>query len=144
MDNAGTFWKAVATVVVWTMVVGAIVLSSIFLGPSLGEDIIAVIFMVMAAAVVSMGFVWNWGQVDGQHKGRRAEKNKRADRDDDEADVYDELLYTVGATDKRKHGDDRLSDALRSLSDDELIRLRQRLANGEITEDELAAALRDR
>jgi uncharacterized membrane protein len=143
MDNAGTFWKAVATVVVWTMVVGAIVLSSVFLGPSLGEDIIAIIFMVMAAAVVSMGFVWNWGQVEGQQKANQ-HQNKRTNRDDDEADLYDELLYTAGATGKRKNGDDRLSDALRSLSDDELIRLRQRLANGEITEDELAAALRDR
>ena len=131
-NRSGTFWQALATIVIWIMVTGGIALGGVFLAAPLGEAVLGFFFMLLAAAVISTGFVWDWGRIPGD--GRRF--RKRHAQDDDR--LYN---YAGGYDDKRKR--DRLSDALRSLADDELIHLRERLARGEIEEEELARILRE-
>jgi hypothetical protein len=133
MDNnkTGTFWQAVATIVIWVMVTGGIALGGVFLAPQLGEEVLGFFFMLLAAAVVCTGFVWKWGQLPGgenQKKGKQKNEDYLAAYDSD----YDE---------KRKR--DRLGAALRTLSDDELVRLRERIARGEIAEEDLASVLNE-
>lgn len=135
MDGQTTFWKAVSTVIVWVMVTGGIALGGVFLAPVMGEEVLGFFFMILAAAVVSMGFIWNWGQLPNQQR-LTDEQKKKAKR---EAEYYD-LVHQTGEKLKR---DDQLANALRKLSDDELMRLRERIADGELTEADIARSLRD-
>lgn len=130
-DVKGTFWQVIATVVIWTMMTGGIALGSIFLAPSLGEEVLGFFFMLFAAAALSTGFVWDWGQVPGK-EGQRSHQGKQKNEGYD----YDESL-----DEKRKR--DRLSAALKSLSDEELIRLRSQITRGDVQEEELASLLDD-
>ena len=54
-----TISRAIATIVVWMAVAGSIALVGVFLAPSLGEDALGAIFMILVAAVVTNGFIWN-------------------------------------------------------------------------------------
>ena len=129
-NKSGTFWQAVATIVIWVMVTGGIALGGVFLAPQLGEEVLGFFFMLLAAAVVCTGFVWKWGQLPG------AQQKKGKQKNEDYAYGYDEDY-----DEKRKR--DRLGAALRSLSDDELVRLRERIARGEIAEEDLASVLNE-
>lgn len=122
-DKQGTFWKAIATAVVWTMITGGFLLAFIFVGETLGEAIIGMVFLMLLAGVLVSGFVWNWGRIDTA------------------GSMSDALDSEMRYREKRKN--DRLGQALRDLSNDELMRLRQRLASGEIDEQDLEAALGD-
>ncbi len=122
MDMQGTFWKAIATTVVWTMLTVGFALAFIFVGENLGEDIIALAFFMLVAAVLVSGFIWNWGRTDSTQQ-----------------TASEAIDSEVQFREKRKN--DRLGQALRDLSNDELMRLRQRLASGEIDERDLEAAL---
>jgi hypothetical protein len=130
--NTPTFWKAIATIVIWVMVVITVALTGVFLAPALGDESVAAIFLVVAAAIVSNGFIWNWGST-GQRKLQRKERESAED------ELY-ELASNVG--EKRKR--DRLAVALSQLSDGELVNLRSRIRNGEIDEQELAEILSER
>jgi hypothetical protein len=130
-NKSGTFWQALATIVIWTMVTGGIALGGVFLVGSMGEEVLGYFFMLFAAAVISTGFIWDWGRLPGDSHRRKRHA---------EQDNYNYDFDLVG-DEKRKR--DRLSDALRTLSDDELLRLRQRIADGEIDEDDLAYVMRE-
>ncbi len=126
MTGIEAFWRAIATIVIWTMVVGGFALTGIFMADALGDGIVMVVFLLLGAAVASTGFVWNWGNMRGSSKVSWH-------------DWGEQMTFDETRTEKRKA--DRISAALRNLSDDELVRLRQRIARGEITDEDLEAAL---
>jgi hypothetical protein len=121
-DKTNTFWKAAATTIVWTMLTGGFVTAFTFVGESLGEDIVGLAFIMLFAAVMVSGFIWNWGRIGD---------TQATDKQQHETDYQE------------KHKNDRLGQALRDLSNDELVRLRERLATGEIDERDLEIALGD-
>lgn len=131
MNNKNTLAQAIATVAVWIMTVGAIALTGVFLAPELGSDSLGAIFMIMIAAVVTNGFIWDWGRGSGVT--RRDLRNRQAMEDD----LHDMALNSLQ---KRKREDigSRLSD----LSDNELLDLRGRIQSGDVDEGELSYLLR--
>jgi hypothetical protein len=104
------------------MLTGGFVSGFIFIGDSLGEDIIGLAFIMLFAGVLVSGFIWNWG---------RTGDAQATEKQNDDTDY------------QQKRKNDRLGQALRDLSNEELVRLRQRLATGEIDERDLEAALGD-
>lgn len=126
-----TISRAIATIVVWMAVAGSIALTGVFLAPSLGEDALGAIFMILVAAVVTNGFIWNWGAGDGSSK-----KDKKARKN------AEEELYTMALDKKQKRKRDEIGSRLSDLSDDELLDLRQRLQSGDVEESDLAFILR--
>lgn len=140
------FWKAIATAAVWVMSLVMVLMGSIFVAPTMGEDFLGFIFMVMAAAIVTSGFVWNWGRlpqdaINEAIKQRRKERKKDHKHDDDDEAYYD--LYLGKSAQGKRKNNDRLAAALRQLSDDELVRLKDGIARGEIREDDLEDVLED-
>lgn len=131
METKGTLWRGVSTIVVWFMAVGAIALSGIFLAPEIGEDVLGAIFMILLAAVLTNGFIWDWGAGSGSSK----KSNKDRQRAEDE-------LYNLALDKQQKRKRDALGSRLSDLSDDELIDLRLRLQAGDIDEDDLSYILR--
>jgi hypothetical protein len=127
--NAGTFWKAMATVATCIMLIASLALTGALLAPQMGDESLGAVFMVMAGAIVINGFVWNWGST-GQRK-----MDKKA-REATEDELYD---YASSVGEKRKR--DRLAVALSQLSDGELVTLKDRIRNGEIDEQDLAEIL---
>ncbi len=130
MEIKGTFWRAVSTIAVWLIVVGAIALTSILLAPEIGEESLGAIFMILVAAVVTNGFIWNWGAGAGSSK-------KEKDRENAE-----EELYNLALNKQQKRKRDKIGSRLSDLSDDELLDLRQRLQAGDVDEADLAYILR--
>jgi hypothetical protein len=128
--NTGTFWKAIATIATCVMLIVSLAIVGVFMAPNMGEDSLGGVFMVMAAAIVINGFIWNWGST-GQ---RKLDKKERESTEDE---LYD-IASSVG--EKRKR--DKLAVSLSHLSDNELIDLRQKLRNGDIDEQELAEILK--
>ena len=126
-DKMGTFWQALTTIVIWAMVMVGTGIGSVFLAPQMGEEVMGFFFLLFGVALVCTGFIWKWGQIPGQTK-QNKQKNES-------------YGYEMDYEEKRKH--DRLSNALKALSDDDLIRLRERIARGEIQEDDLASVLRE-
>ncbi len=130
MDK-GTLAKAIATVAVWMMVTGAIALIGIFLAPEIGSDALGAIFMLMIAAILTNGFIWDWG------RGSRLSKRELRKRRAMEADIYHMAQDSLHKR-KRENISSRLSD----LSDDELLDLRYRVQSGEVDEGEIAYLFR--
>lgn len=126
-DKMGTFWQALTTIVIWVLVIVGTAIGSVFLAPQMGEEVMGFFFLLFGVALVCTGFIWKWGQMPGQAK-QGKQKNES-------------YGYEMDYEEKRKH--DRLSNALKSLSDDDLIRLRERIARGEIQEEDLASVLRE-
>lgn len=124
MDTS--FWKMVSTSVIWAIALVSLIMTGIFIAPQIGEDAIGVVFIAFGAAVVSTGFIWNWGQVPG------AKKDKKSNKDEDEETYYN-------ASQKQKN--DQIASSLRDMSDEELVELRRRLSTGEIDEAELESML---
>ncbi|GAB5494498.1 MAG: hypothetical protein Phog2KO_47130 [Phototrophicaceae bacterium] len=131
MDSKATIWRAISTIVVWVAVAGSVALTGVFLAPSLGEDALGAIFMILVAAVVTNGFIWNWGAGDGSSK--KSKKDRKA---------AEEELYDMALDRQQKRKRDNIGSRLSDFSDDELIDLRQRLQSGEISEDDLEYILR--
>jgi hypothetical protein len=88
--------------------------------------------MTMIAAIVSNGFIWDWGS-GGRASSRRDLRKRQAMEDD----LYD-MAFNGAKKRKREDIGSRLSD----FSDDELMDLRNRLQSGELDEDEMAYLLR--
>lgn len=133
MDNntkIGLIARSVATAVVWVMVAGSIALTGIFLAPAIGEDALGAIFMIMIAAVLSNGFIWNWG------RGNKLSRRDMQKRRELEEELYDMALHNQA---KRKRNE--IGTRLTDMSDDELLDLRQRLQSGDIDEGEIAHLL---
>lgn len=101
-------WKSGVTITLWTLMIGAMIALPITLQGTLGDDVIVFPILFTIAGVFVTGFIW----VGSASEERRKE----------------------GEKDKRE----RLSHALRDLSDDELVRLRQRLSSGDVDEAWLA------
>lgn len=146
VTSSDAFWKAIATLGMWVFVTGGMALIGIFMAPAMGEDALGAVFMLMAAAVVISGFIWNWGQVPGQESNKQARRNARKQRrqerhhhDNVDDEYYD--LYYAQSTKKGKNSEDRLAAALKQLSDEELVGLRERIARGEIREEDLESVL---
>lgn len=139
MDTKGNFWRAISTMVIWTMLTGSIALSGIFLAPVLGEDVIAVILALIIAAGVSTGMIWNSGRQEGSQGRWKKHRQQRWG-----SLIKDELEDRDYNSREKPKRDDQLANALRQLSDTELVTLRKGIQNGEISEDELETVLRDR
>lgn len=122
-----SFWRAIATIVIWVMMVGAFALTGVFLADAIGEGVVMVVFLLLAAAVSSTGFIWGWGRA-GERSRRHQTKNQRVDS----GGLFDGDMLSY----EEKHKRDRLSSALRNLSDEELIQLQNRISSGEV-DDEL-------
>lgn len=129
MNMMASFWKMVATSVVWVMAVAMLILSGIFLVPSLGEDAIAVPILAIIGAIISSGFIWLGGNSDESEKKDRAEQEAE--------------LFSLAQNFDQKRKRDRISNRLSDLSDDELIDLRERIQMGDISEDELSYLLQN-
>jgi hypothetical protein len=114
-DSNSNASRLASTVVIWALLLGAMIALSLILAPFLEEIVIAIPVIFTAAGVLLSGFIWQWGQMPNE-----------AER------------IAVSESLKRN----RLTLALRDLSDDELKRVRQRLASGDIN-DELAELLDD-
>lgn len=138
--GTSAFWKAIATIIVWVAVAGIVVTLGVTASGVLQEAIIAPVIVTLVMGMLSMGFIWNWGRYPGEVP-RSKEYQQRwgytYDEDDEEdSDVERYLNYG----ERRKV--DRLSAALRHLSDAELTQLRERIADGSLTDRELEALLR--
>ena len=130
METKGTLWRAVSTIAVWFMVLGAIALTGVFLAPEIGEDALGAIFLILVAAVVTNGFIWNWGAGTSSKKDKKNRKEA------------EEELYDLALDKQQKRKRDEIGSRLSDLSDDELLDLRQRLQAGDIDEADLAYILR--
>lgn len=126
-----TISRAIATIVVWMAVAGSIALVGVFLAPSLGEDALGAIFMILVAAVVTNGFIWNWGAGEGSSKKSKKERKNA-----------EEELYNMALDSQEKRKRDNIGSRLSDLSDKELLDLRQRLQSGDVDEEDLAYILR--
>jgi hypothetical protein len=105
--------RALFTMIMWIILIVAMIPLTAITVNTLQELVIAVPGILAAAGVLVTGFIWNWGQLpDTSH-------------------------HEVNESLKRN----RLTMALRDLSDDELKRLRQRLSNGDIDDEQLARLL---
>jgi len=131
MTGVEAFWRAIATIVIWGLMIGGFALTGVFMADVLGDGVVMVIFLLLGAAVTSTGFIWNWGNVAKSGRKQSWQEWGQGLQESFTSDSYE----------KRKS--DRISAALRNLSDGELVRLRQQIARGEITEDDLEAALRE-
>jgi hypothetical protein len=105
--------RAVLTVIMWGMFLGAMLLTSLGLAPFLGSNVLLVLCMFTLAGITTTGFIWN---------GQTGSTNEQ-----------------VPDTEAMKRN--RLTLALRNLSDNELASLRQRLSNGDIDDEQLARLL---
>lgn len=105
--------RAVLTVIMWSMFLGVMLLTSLGLAPFLGQNVLLVLCIFAVAGITTTGFIWNGqaGSTDAQTADSEAMKRNR------------------------------LTLALRNLSDNELATLRQRLASGDIDDEQLARLL---
>lgn len=97
---------------IWISLMIATVLITAF--GDLGGVIVPVLLFMLGAGVTVTGFFWNWG--DGSLM-KQESRGSTAD-------------FLKG---KRKH--DEFDALLRDMSDEELIRLRQRLSDGSLTDE---------
>jgi len=104
--------RALFTLMIWVLLIGAMISMSAILSGTLGYAIISIPIILTVAGITVSGFIWNWGQLPRESQDT-AESLKR----------------------------NRLTMALRDLSDDELKGLRQRLSNGDVDDDQLARLL---
>lgn len=121
--------RLVATAIVWGAVIAVTALVGVFLSPTMGDEAMGALFFVTIAALLTNGFIWQWGQIEG--------KSKQHNRQASEDDIFD-LAHSLNRKRKRDEIGGRLSD----LSDDQLLDLRERLQVGAVDDDELAYLLR--
>jgi len=107
--------RAELTLKIWTTLMVGMVLSMLFTAEKLGVWSLGIPVLLVAAGIMTTGFMWKWGE-------------------------YSDVAPTL---DSEKAKRDRLSMALRDLSDSELASLRQRLAAGEIDQSQLERLLDD-
>jgi hypothetical protein len=107
--------RAELTMKIWGVLMAGMVLSMLFTAEKLGVWSLGIPVMLVIAGIATTGFMWKWGEYSDAAPMLDAEKAKR----------------------------DRLSLALRDLSDSELASLRQRLASGDIDQNQLERLLDD-
>jgi hypothetical protein len=133
-----------ATQTVW----GILIFALIVLGwtGAAGDQLLPMLVVCLIAAVAATGFIWDWGGAlqrnsDGYPQRKRRNSGLLAEVEEalDELDLaLDDMLDAEpehGERQKRKR--DRIDAALRQMSDEELLQLRQRLSAGDIDEEML-------
>ena len=104
--------RALFTFIMWALLIGAMIPLTAITISTLQEAVIAIPVVLAVSGIAVTGFIWQWGQMPDT---------------------------TSHDTESLKRN--RLTMALRDLSDDELKGLRQRLANGDIDDNQLARLL---
>jgi len=139
-----------ATQTVWGMLV--FILIGLAWTGAIGDDVLPVIVLGLIAGVAATGFIWNWG---GALQNNTDVHSRRKSLDDDIlADVEDALHELDVALDdmldmkqdgggKQKRKREQIDAALRKMSDEELLELRQRLSTGNVSGEVLYQQLID-
>jgi uncharacterized membrane protein len=104
------------TLNIWGIGIAGIVFGSLFTVNTLGPVVLGLVFMIVVATIVVTGFIWQWGVPN---------TNLQASEDSEKA--------------KRE----RMEAVLRRLSDTELQNLRDRVARGNLSDDDLNAMIED-
>lgn len=129
IDKSAFFWRMVSTSVIWALALVIMLMGFIFL-PAFSEDVTIVFFGIVGILVFcSMGFVWDWGS---------GAKNAQSAIQTGQATQGSELSQ---AMDSEKRKRDRLDAVIQTLSDDQLMVLRERLASGEVTDEQISRML---
>lgn len=106
--------RALFTFIMWVLLIGAMIPLTAITIDILQEAVIAIPVVLAVSGIAVTGFIYNWGQLPNESShDASSESFKR----------------------------NRLTMALRDLSDSELASLRQRLASGDIDDDQLARLL---
>lgn len=103
---------------IWGMMIMGTVFGSLFTVAHLGAAVLGLVFILAAAAIVMTGFIWQWGAPFASQSSAGYAESEQAKRD-------------------------RIEAVLRRLSDTQLYHLRERLASGELTDEDLGAMLED-
>ena len=115
--ESSTSLRFAAIVMGWALLMAAIVTLARLFSPSFAQVMIVVLIFLTLIGITLLGFTQNWGRVsntDSQETSSEARKRNR------------------------------LTMALHDLSDSELIRLRQRLASGDIDDDQFVRLMDER
>jgi hypothetical protein len=107
--------RAELTMKIWGVLMIGMIMSMLFTAEKLGIWSLGIPVLIVGAGITTTGFMWKWGEYTDTDPTIELEKSKR----------------------------NRLSMALRDLSDKELASLRQRLATGDIDESQLERLLDD-
>jgi hypothetical protein len=100
--------KIFLTIFIWLTTLGTFVATLAITIDELGAAIIPIVVFLFGAAIVTNGFIWQWGQqANNNQVEAQAEKRKR----------------------------ERLDSVLRNMSDDELLGLKRRLAEGDFGDE---------
>jgi hypothetical protein len=100
--------KIFLTVFIWLTTMGAFVATLAITIDTLGAAVIPIMVFLFGAAIMTNGFIWQWGQQSNNTAVQeQAEKRKR----------------------------ERLDSVLRNMSDDELLSLKRRLAEGDFGDE---------
>jgi len=94
----------------WALLMAAMVLLADLLSPSFGQMMMVVLIFLTLIGIMLVGFTWNWGRVSNTANQETSSESRKRNR---------------------------LTMALHDLSDSELIRLRQRLSDGDIGDEQL-------
>ena len=108
--------RAELTLKIWGVMIAGLVISMLFTVNTLGVWALGLALLIISAGIVTTGFMWNWGDAASH-------------------------IDTVEDAEKAKRN--RLSSALRDLSDSELANLQRRLSQGDINDDQLARLLEE-
>lgn len=107
--------RAELTLKIWTALMFGMIVTMLFTADKLGVWSLGIPVLLVGAGITTTGFMWKWGE-------------------------YSEVDSSIEVERARRN---RLSLALRELSDSELANLRQRLATGDIDEAQLERLLDD-
>jgi len=108
--ESSTSLRFVAIVMGWALLMAAMVLLADLLSPSFGQMMMVVLIFLTLIGIMLVGFTWNWGRVSNTANQETSSESRKRNR---------------------------LTMALHDLSDSELIRLRQRLSDGDIGDEQL-------
>jgi hypothetical protein len=100
--------KIFLTIFIWLTTLGAFIATLAIAIDSIGAAIIPIVVFLFGAAIMTNGFIWQWGQQSNNAAVQeQAEKRKR----------------------------ERLDSVLRNMSDDELMSLKRRLSEGDFGDE---------
>jgi hypothetical protein len=108
--NSSTSARLVVTILGWALLMAVMVLLAQLLSPSFGALMKIFVILFTLLGVMILGFGWMWGRVSNLSEQKDAAEDLKRNR---------------------------ITMALRDLSDSELVRLRQRLASGDVDEEQL-------
>ena len=102
--------KIFLTIFIWLTTLGAFIATMAITIDTIGAAIIPIVVFLFGAAIMTNGFIWQWGQQANNHAVQeQTEKKKR----------------------------ERLDSVLRNMSDEELISLKRRLADSDFGDERI-------